>query len=321
MKKLYFVPFFFDSRSNTGVNFEKKDNLKSKELIKDVYLKNCMVALLSARTNNEATDIAFVTNISVPEQYEKILKKYNILVIKADFDCFRFPDSFKWASAFYKINALKHIVDNYEDIYDSVIFTDSDVFCQQSLQNIWNECLTDRILLFDLTESDNNSLYLKFCNEAASFDSALDHIVHYGGEFFAASMNNAKKFVGKCLDIYRHIIKTNLPFTSGDELILSIAATFFNIKNAGAFISRFWTDRFRIVSTRYKFNPVVFLHCPDQKERGFLTLYSYFCRKSCFPKKNTIYSMLKLSRISFKTLLIRFVGIFIKRYRLNSFNE
>ena len=315
MKNLYFVPFFFKENVNSGVNFERKSNKK------EIYLKNCCVSLISARLLNPQDDVALVTNIEVGNTYLNLLEKNNIKIFVINYDCFTFPNTFKWSAAFFKLCALKYVVDNFKHTYLNIMYTDSDVFCQQSFGNIWDECSCGKLLLFDLCESKNNSLYRTFCKEVLAVDNGLVGISHFGGEFFASNIENASIFIDKCMSIYTTIIKNNIIFSSGDELILSISGYLLNAKNAGAYIYRFWTDSFRISTTRYLYNPVVFLHCPDQKERGFCKLFKHVNKYNKFPKNKKVYSILKLNRISLKTFIIRFLSLFIKKYRIKSYNE
>lgn len=317
MNNLYFVPFYYDEKKSTSVNLDKiKKRLTT-------YLMNCCVALLSARVQNPNVDIFLVTNLEkIDYKFSSLLNSYNIKIVCCKYNSFVFPDNFKWSAAFYKLCALKFIIDNYGNLYSNILYTDSDVFCQRSFQTIWEECQKDKILLFDLAESSNNSLYKKFCLEFMSVTGKDNLPIHYGGEFFAANINNARSFLGKLFIFYHTIVEKNIIFDSGDELILSLAAdNNLHVKNASPFIFRYWTDSFRIISTRYLFNPLVFLHCPDQKERGFIFLFKFYFKNKKFPKFRKIYSILKLSHSSFKTKIINLSSIFLKKYRISHLDE
>lgn len=103
-------------------------------------------------------------------------------------------------------------------------------------------------------------------------------VTHYGGEFFAANKEDAQVFSFDCLKIYQKMIERNFVTTHGDEFILSIAA--FNmankVKNAGAYVHRFWTGSLRVISTNYKYDPVTVLHVPAEKQDGMVRLYRYY---------------------------------------------
>ena len=78
---LIMVPFAYKLNANTGVNIKRV----SKSL--DIYLKNCCVSLISARQyQGDDTDCALITNIDIPNFYEKLLTKNGILIYKQDFD-------------------------------------------------------------------------------------------------------------------------------------------------------------------------------------------------------------------------------------------
>lgn len=315
MKNLYFVSFYYDEKKQTSVNINKPKERLS------VYLSNCCTALLSAKNHNPNVDVALITNLTfIEERYQNILNEAGIKILTCPFDSFLFPDSFKWSAAFYKLCALAFVLKTIGVNYDNIMYTDSDVFCQLPFSSIWNECAEDKILLYDLCESSSNSLYKRFCEEMKFV--GLNSPIHYGGEFYASSVKNAKFFIERCLFFYDLLIRNKTTFASGDELIVSAAGnTISNTKNAGAFVFRFWTDSFRISTTRYLFNPVIVLHCPDQKERGLKKLFEYYLRHGRFPKTKKVHSVLNLSHVSLKTKIIRFLSIFLKKYKIRSYFE
>lgn len=315
MKNLYFVSFFYDENKQTSVNIEKKEDRL------DIYLSNCCTALLSAKINNPDIDVAIVTNLlHIEKKYLDLLNEAKIEVIICPFDSFVFPDSFKWSAAFYKLCALEFICNKFNNVYDNIMYSDSDVFCQLPFFPIWEECSEDKILLFDLCESSSNSLYNKFCDEISFLN--LKYPVHYGGEFYASSTKNAIIFVEECRKFYDILINNNVVFTTGDEIIISsVGNTNPKIKNAGAFVFRFWTDSFRISTTRFLYNPVQILHCPDQKERGLRKLFRYYVHHKRFPKRKRVHSILKLNKDSLKTKIIRFLAIFFDKYKIANYYE
>lgn len=84
-------------------------NVKDKERL-NIYMKNCCVALLSAKHYNQDSDVALVTNIDVPNEFEQILKNYDIISVNAEFNEFKFSNEYKWGLAFYKMCVLKYII-------------------------------------------------------------------------------------------------------------------------------------------------------------------------------------------------------------------
>lgn len=317
MKNLYFVSFYFDKRKKSSVNL---DNYEGRL---DIYLSNCCVALLSAKKNNPSIDLALVTNLTeINKKYVDVLAKEKIAIICCPFDTFVFPDDFKWSAAFYKLCALDFILRTKGDKYSNVMYTDSDVFCQGSFNPIFEETESGKILLYDLCESTTNSLYRKFLKEIDLFELNISFPVHFGGEFFASNMKNTHVFLEKCHELYQKVVDKKLSFDTGDEILISTSANLLpNVKNAGAFIYRFWTDSFRVTTTRYMFNPVTILHCPDQKERGLRRLFNYYAKHDSFPKTKRIHSILKVNKVSLKTKIIRLSSLFIKKYRITNYSE
>ena len=291
MKNLFFVPFAFDERKSTGVN------IKTKAL--ETYLKNICVSLISAKKENPSIDVALVTNIKIPTNYENLLVKNDVIIYIEPFDSFVFDDTYLWCLAFYKLCALKKMVTKYD--YDNYIYTDADVFVQKSLDKVFLE-LKDNILLYDI----NHGLYTKdyeiIVKEFHRF--GIDsYITHYGGEFFGAYRPNAISFVNECEKIFEDMKTKDFVTTKGDEFILSIAAYKMknNIKNAGAYIFRFWTGNFYLVSTCFKYNEIAILHFPNEKNDGILKLFDIFIRKQSFPKKAKVHKICHLNHKPIKT--------------------
>ena len=291
-KSLIFIPYAELPGAGSGANISNNADRQS------IYLKNCCVALISAKRNNEC-DVALVTNIDVPETYKALLIKNGILIIKYDFDVFLFSDDYKWKLAFYKMCALYHVVHDLE--YDYYSYLDTDVFIQGSFDNVWEEC-EHNILLYDINDGLQVENYRIFLSEIRDFRGENSFVTHYGGEFFAAKRENAFAFIQKCLETYREMVSMDFRTTRGDEFIASIAAFDLKctIKNAGAYIYRFWTGAgFRCISTRYMYNPIVVLHVPDEKARGLITVYDKYISKNKFPDNKTVYRIFRLKKTPF----------------------
>ena len=242
-KGLFIIPYAQLSNYQTGVNLNG-----SKDYVK-MYLKNCCVAALSAVFNAGAsTDVALVTNFDIPAEYRDLLYANHVIHMKIPFDLFDFGAEYKWSLAFYKLCVLHHIC--RETNYDYYAYADSDTYIQSDFSYIWREC-DKRILLYDITHGLQGQHYQHFLEEVTKYSSDLDLITHYGGEFFAASKENAGEFSCRCLDVYHNMRQNQIVTTHGDEFIISIVASQLQnkVKNAGAYIYRFWTGCFRLMST------------------------------------------------------------------------
>lgn len=303
------IPYAYLVNSNTGVNIANR----SKQV--DIYMKNCCVACLSAKKYNDSdTDVALVTNIDPPKEYRDILESHKIKIIHADFDLFNFSGEYTWALAFYKLCALHHVLHEYD--YDYYAYLDSDVFIQSSFNNIWTEC-DAHILLYDINHGLQVKHYQHILSEMRDFMPSLfsngNLPTHYGGEFFAANRANTLIFIKNCEEIYAEMCQQKFNTTHGDEFIISIAADKLGslIKNAGAYIYRFWTGSSRLISACYMYNPVVVLHVPAEKEFGMLAVYDKYIKQGRLPHNiNKVYRLLHLTHPSLRTRIAQLVKRF-----------
>lgn len=297
-KNLICIPFAYEEGMNSGVNISESER-------KNNYLKNAFVALFSAKQYNPECDVALATNLKtedIPGEYAELLKKQDIQVIQIPFEKFRFADNYRWSLAFYKLCVLSHIA---QLGYQALCYMDTDVFIQGSFESIWTEC-EENILLYDIHHGMNTPNYLIFLKEVEKFLGIRKNITHYGGEFFAASSTNAVLFCNECDRIYREMLEKNFETTRGDEFILSIAASEMRglVKNAGAYICRFWTSAyFRLVSTCYRYNRVSVLHMPDEKNRGMMKLYEKYCKKGILPTDKQVWKICRLTRLPIRDRL------------------
>lgn len=227
----------------------------------------------------------------------KVFHDWDVQIIHIPFDSFRFDAAYPWCLAFYKLCVLKHLC---EMTYDKVCYMDTDVFIQDSFDGIWKEC-NQNILLYDINHGLNTPNYVALCNEVEKFEGSRNLITHYGGEFFASSIEKAKVFSSECEEIFQRMSEKNFVTSKGDEFILSLAADKLkaNIKNASPYVCRFWTGAsFRLVSTCYEYNRVVVLHMPAEKEHGMLKMYSRYISHSIVPDDQIAWRTFRLSKRS-----------------------
>lgn len=255
------IPFAYEENMNSGVNV----SIKGKGKI-EIYLKNACVALISAKYYNPDSDVALVTNFSrwnIPEEFLSIFDKWEIKVMEIPFDQFRFQGSYTWALAFYKLCVLKKLSCMK---YESICYMDTDVYIQGSFDAIWTEC-RQNIMLYDINHGLNTRDYVLLCDEIESYCGQRKLITHYGGEFFAASAENEMRE---------------------------------SIKNAGAYIYRFWTGAgFRLISTCYEYNRITILHLPAEKEQGMLKIYDKYIKIGKIPVDEKVWKTFRLNRIPF----------------------
>lgn len=290
-KNIICIPFAHIDKYNSGLNVRGGGTV-------EIYLKNAAVACVSAKMHNPGCEVAFATNLTesdLPESFIDLLTQHNILILHIAYDTFVFPEDYLWSLAFYKLCVLKHLADMD---CESICYLDTDVYIQGSFDQLWEEC-KQNIMLLDINHGLGTSDYRILMDELAQFFDGRRYITHYGGEFFAATTQNAKAFVAECLTIYNEMLVKRTMTTKGDEFILSIAAEKMraNVKNAGAYVYRFWTGTdFRLVSTCYKYNRVVVLHVPNEKELGMLKLYNRIYKSGKLPPDKVVWGVLRLSR-------------------------
>lgn len=230
------------------------------------------------------------------------MNENEVLIYVEPFDSFVFPDDYRWSLAFYKLCAIEKMVTKYD--YDNYVYTDADIFVQNSLDNVFLE-LRDHILMYDINHGLFVPNYRGMLEEFKSF-GVDEYITQYGGEFFAASRENAKEFITICKSIYDEMQSKKFITTKGDEFISSIAASRIKckIKNAGAYVFRFWTGSFYLVSTCFKYNEIAILHLPSEKQRGMLKLFKAFEKKQKFPRKEKVYRICHLNHKPLKNIII-----------------
>jgi hypothetical protein len=307
-KNIILIPYAEKKEKCSGLNIKKTNQRK------DIYLKNACVALITAKKANPYADVALVTNIEVPQEYKLLLEKQKIKIFNEEYDEFVFADKYVWSLAFYKLCALEKVVKKYD--YKCYAYLDSDVYIQESFDGIWKEC-QNNILLYDINHGFGVKDYRDILNEFVNFTQKDCTYTHFGGEFFAANRENAREFIDTCKAIYQKMMVRDFCTSKGDEFIVSLAANELKlkIKNAGAYVFRFWTSTFYLVSTCYKYNSVAILHVPDEKNLGMLKIYSKYIRKGKIPSKKRSWRMLHLR----KQRYIDKIKVLIKRILKNGY--
>lgn len=298
MNNIILIPFTFLKSYSGGVNLKgKNDKL-------NLYLKNCCVSCVSAKKNaGEDTDVAMVTNMDVPALYKNVLDNAGVKVLKYEFDHFSFNGAYDWALAFYKLNALYHAVKELG--YDNYACLDSDVYVQGSFADVWKEC-SKKIMMYDICHGLQVEDYNRFLKETTDFlNKESLGMTHYGGEFFAANKENAQAFVEECISIYGEMMNKSFKTSMGDEFISSLAAARLadKVRNAGAYIYRFWTRRFHLMSTTYEYNPVTVLHVPQEKDFGMLKIFDKYVVQGKLPDKKKVWQLLHLTHADWKIAL------------------
>lgn len=296
---LIIIPYAYGG--NTGASIQNVD----RQL--EIYMKNVCVAAVSAKRNaGEDTDVMVVSNITLPEPYLSILKSGGVLIENCPFDRFNFGPhtrsgkKVRWQLAYYKLCALAHCLGNCQ--YDFYCYLDSDVFIQRSFRRVWADA-RHSIMLYDVNEPADGYMV----REMREFLGNPKPLTHYGGEFFAASPSLAIEFIEECERVFGEMTDADFVSDNGDEFITSIAASRLkqHIKNAGAYIHRYWTGSYRMVCNDFDKNNIVVLHVPAEKEQGILKIYGRYVSKGIVPAKERVWRLLHLQAPSLRVRAAR----------------
>jgi hypothetical protein len=246
------------------------------------YLRLAAVSLISAKERNPECSVALVINIDVPREFSTLFSKWDIEVIQCPFENFIFQASARWSLAFYKLQALDYVVQTRE--FDNILLLDTDTYVAASLDSFWPECL-DHVMLFNIQHSLDIPQARQMNVEYEQLFSESTSLTNYGGEFVGGSRVNLQTFMEVCSAIYQRMLAEHVVSDHGDEFILSSAAAKVPdlIKDAGAYVYRYWTQRFYLVSTNYQNNPVCVWHLPDEKALALSRAYDYLKQNGRLP--------------------------------------
>ena len=321
MKNLIMCAFAFKEGFQTSLQTEKQAGEETTQM----YLKNLFVALSSAKLYNPMDDVCLVTNCKLPVEWQERFLNQGVLVKEIPFETFVIPPKFPWALAFYKLCALHHMVENGRE-YEHILMMDADTYTVRSYEELWQEA-DFGVLLFAVGHSFNHSdreIIRRDFMKYYPAEAAKKNIVHYGGEFVAGKRDKLQKYLECCEEIYEKLKAADFQMEphAGDETVWSIAAVLakkeVSVTEAGAYLYRFWTGDFYLVSTVTVSNPVCIWHIPNEKETGFVRLYEYYRKNGAFPEIHTvmkIFGMRKASRpFNFYTLQNKVAGK-LKKFR------
>jgi len=272
----------------------------------DINMKNAYVSLFSAKVKNPQDDLALVTNCELPSKYKDLFMRENIKIIKIEFNDFTMPKTFVWSLAFFKLCALKYIVNNKS--YGKILLLDLDTITVHNYKELWMEA-DHGLLLYNVNHSYERKERKRIVKTYRHLYQNDKNIVHYGGECICGTNKVLKNFIEECDKVFKVIKENdfNISKDTGMETIVSIAAIFMNdVIEAGAYIYRYWTySLFYLVSTNYIYNPVAIWHLPGEKNEGMIRIYNYLQRRGMLPgikKMAKIFNFPKVKRLN---ILIR----------------
>ncbi len=256
----------------------------------EMYLKNLVVALASAKKNNPNDDVFLSVNVDIGDEWTKRFEAAGVFVRKMDFNTFVVPKEFPWSLAFFKVCILNTWV--REGRYDNYLLLDADTYTTGSFDDLWKEASFGMVLFplgHTFSHRDRDVIRIDF-EKLYTEEAKKLPITHYGGEFVCGNREMITLFMDKVLEIFDRISQNGFSVEEkiGDEDLWSIAAALLYrempVIAADPYVFRFWTtDVFYLVSTCTVSNPVAIWHLPQEKQTGLIRLYNYYCKKKAFP--------------------------------------
>ena len=282
----------------------------------DTYLKNAYVCLSSIKLYNPDTECLLLTDFELSEQWNERFKKSNIKLRHVPFGNFALSNDFNWNITQYKFDVLNYMASVMSDD-DKLIFMDNDIICVDSLFSLYEEISDDVICLFDIQHSLENSDRKRIIENYKRVypENPFPNCIHYGGEFVGSNGKNLKLLLSECDTAFQKLKNVSGIVDFNDENLFSFAAdriqSKIKIKNANAYIYRYWTAAFYLVSTNWINNPVVLWHLPTEKGNGIIWVYNYLISKGLLPPKQKMASYFRFP------LLPKKYGITSMRYYFN----
>lgn len=257
---------------------------KADEEMLVVYMKNIFVSLKSAKLHNPQDAVLLVTNQEVPAQFAALFAQHDIQTMVVPFDRFVMPKKYVWALAYFKLCALSYVLERTD--YEKILLMDADTVTTASYEQMWQEADYE-LMLYPVGHSFHHKDRVVIRKDYQRlYPDERKNLVHYGGEYICGSRQQVGLFVKNLEAVYNEMKRQDFPVAenAGDETVLSIAAAHMpRITEASAYLARYWTEAFYLVSTNTTANPVVIWHIPNEKKTGFVTLYHYYERYGAFP--------------------------------------
>lgn len=274
-------------------NYFSSDDRTSKAK-NDIYLQNAVISLVSYKRKNPDSEVYFVTNFEVPDRYKAILCQERVNTCMVPYNSFLFEQNLRYSLAYYKLCAYDYVVKHFSA--DHYLLVDCDSYCIDSLENIWEEA-DQHIMALEIPYSIANREKSYVYDEYSSLYGTRTYFQYFGSEFICANKEHANLLIDECIKVFNLMIRKNVRSLSGDEFVWNCAYQnkFMGVvKNARAYVARVFTTRPYIFSS--DFNLMKVLHCPLEKESGFIMLFKHLEKTGqLFPNKK-VYKIFGLKR-------------------------
>lgn len=265
--------------------------------IRDIYLKNAVVSLVSIKSHNPNTDVALVTNIHLDDVWKKHFLDNGIYVWFCEYENFSMPREIVYSLSYYKLCAFDYVLKEYS--YERMCFVDCDTYGVGSFDKIWTE--VDSAFLMIPNESSYDApvrkeiidLYRQITGEN---DKLISHIC---SSFIAATYCQIEEIMRRCQSVYDKIINLKgIAPKGGDEIIWSLALADYQgkiyspkgyvlLSNIGA--TEYWVDK-----SDYEEPNIIIWHLPAEKRYSLVWAYNQYKKSGILP---TVSEMAKACRL------------------------
>lgn len=287
---LVFCCVAFGEEAGGSVNVSREENRG------DIYYENAFIALKSVKSKNPQITVGVISNREVPKFYQKLFNDNEIQIWYAPFDQFVFPTSYKWYLAFYKLTTMRWVVNNLS--FDYFIQIDCDVVCNGSLSDLVED-LQYGIMMLSGPFTYHHAVRVLYRDIYQKMYNDINPMIKWGSGLIAGKKSDMQVFMDSCLKIHEQMKKISLDKMQlvGEEYITSVAAIHSGlpIRDGKAYMHVYWTGQFYLVSTNYKYDKIVLLHVPDEKEIGMLKLFNRYISHGKMPSDKVVWKYLGLS--------------------------
>lgn len=261
----------------------------------DVYVKNAIVSLASAKIWNPEAVCILNCNFEFSPELKKTAEQAGIQIHRVPYGKYKSREEFSWAITQYKFDSMDYMVHQIMENGDCMILLDTDTVCVQNLDEIFEEA-ENALILYPISHGYfHERRHSMIRNYRKLYGDDQRNLVHYGGEFFAGSREELDRLLESCAQIIEKARKNEELEPWDDEHILSMAVEQElkqRVYPANAYINRYWTNRFYLVSTNYFHDPVKIWHLPAEKNYGMIVLFEYFQKHGCFPEVKQMASIM-----------------------------
>ncbi|MFR5356427.1 MAG: hypothetical protein ACLTI1_10365 [Clostridia bacterium] len=288
-------------QKNTVPQMQQK-SVQNVDSAMNVYLENALVSLASAKQTTPDAVCILNCNFEIPERYQKTAEAAGVEIHQVPYGKYKSNEDFPWSITQYKFDSMEHAIGLMKE-EDCLLMLDTDTVCVQNLDEIFEEAKTGLILYATHHGYKQKIRQQMLQNYQKMYGIERKNLVHYGGEFLAGSKAVLSELLDDCSKAITKARETQGLHPWADEEVFSIAVAEFwhkKIYPANAYIYRFWTNEFYLVTTNYYYDPLRIWHLPAEKNYGMVLLYEYFEKNHRFPSMEQMAKMVGMPGTKYK---------------------